>query len=532
MSDCNAAVKRRRRRVIGLTALVVGFGVAMLWLLLPPPLFTDSIQVFRAAGYWPDIPANAAPAHQMVRIGLLLPAAAAQWIFGPDQVAYYATSALLMSLFTAGCYLAGRALFGDRVGLAAVFLILVHPLFTVVDPYVERVGVSTGGIFPDAPAAGLFALGVAALVVAARRRGRPQTRLLLAAGTVFGAAYLCREFIVFMYVAVPFFFLLLGLRLRRLVWVAGAMAAVLAFSLVHNAFVFHDAFASLHAAEGVAEGGTGTTRRAALGRFFEAMLSAHWMGVFFLIGLALTVVGWAVTGDRRLALALVWFLSLWVPLTLMGGVLNPHDPAFDWGFLPRYWIPIYPPMVIGGVGATVLLVRRIRTGSPRTAVAAVLAALLTVTYLVPAARAVHRVEGDIAWNELRGWLARRQGITHVWTDTYSAQTLSFYTRSPFGKPLWRGRIDTFRRLHLHVPSRVGAGPLLQTRYGARKGPSAATGWRLLWRSSDNKTLSLWIRDTARPPKTGVRGRNRTDARMASPRRRLSAARRPGTRPSA
>jgi 4-amino-4-deoxy-L-arabinose transferase-like glycosyltransferase len=478
---------------VWLTALAVGFATAMLWLVLPPPLFTDSIQVFRAAGYWPHIPAHAAPAHQMTRIGLLLPAAAAQWIFGSDQVAYYSTSAFLMSLFAVGCYLAGRMLFGDRVGLAAVFLILVHPLFTVVDPYVRRVGAATGGIFPDAPAAGLFALGVAALLLGARRRGRRQTGLLVAAGTGFGAAYLCREFIVFMYAAIPVFFWLLGLRLWRVVWVAGGTAVVVAFSLVHNAVVFHDPLATLHASEEVASGGPGVSRRAALGRFFEAMLTVHWTGVFLLIGLALTVAGWVATRDRRLALALVWFLSLWVPLTLAGGLLDPHDPAFDWGCLPRYWIPIYPPLVIGGLGAAVLLVRRIPRRSPRAAAAIAVAAAFGFAYLVPAARELRGVRGDVAWNELRGWLARRQDITRVWTDTYSGQTLAFYIRSPLGKPLWRGRISTFRHQCPLVPDTVRTGPLLHTRYGARSGPSRATGWRLVWRSSDNRTLSVWIR---------------------------------------
>lgn len=485
-------------RVAGLTALVIGFAVAMLWLVLPPPIFTDSIHVFRAAGYWPAIPAHAAPAHQMTRIGLLLPAAAAQWILGSDQVAYYATSASLMGLFAAGCYLAGRALFGDRAGLAAVFLILIHPLFTVVDPYVERVGAATGGIFPDAPGAGLFALGVAALVVAARRAGRVQTGLLIAAGVGFGAAYLCREFIVFMYIAVPVFFWLLGIRWWRVVWVAGATAVVGALSLVHNAIVFHDPLATLHASEEVASGGPAVSRLVAVGRFFEAMLTAHWMGLFFLIGLALTVVGWAVTRDRRLALALVWFLSLWVPLTLMGGVLNPHDPAFDWGFLARYWTPVYPPMVIGGLGATALLVRRVPTRSSRAAIAGALVAFFGIAYLLPAARALYGVRGDVAWDELRGWLAGRQDITSIWTDSYSAQTLVFYTRSPLGTPLWRGRVETFRHQRPRVPDDVGAGPLLQTRYGARQGPSEATGWRLLWRSSDNTTLSVWVH-TPVPP---------------------------------
>jgi hypothetical protein len=182
-------------------------------------------------------------------------------------------------------------------------------------------------------------------------------------------------------------------------------------------------------------------------------------------------------------------------------VLDAHTAWFHTGFKPRYWIPIYPPMVIGGLGATVLLMRRIGRPALRTAVAGALAVVFGAAYLLPAAREVHGVRGDGAWNELRGWLANRQDITRLWTDSYSAQTLSFYVRTPFGKRLWRGRVDTFRRLSPDLPGNVGTGPLLVTHYGARNGPTSTTGWRPIWRSSDRTTLSIWIRDSGSVPRS-------------------------------
>ncbi|GAA2398558.1 hypothetical protein GCM10010191_01620 [Actinomadura vinacea] len=471
----------------------------MLWQVLPPPPFTDSIHVFRAARLWPDIPVDAAPLHQMCRVGLLLPSWAAQQILGYGQAAYYATSLFLMSFFAVGCYLSGRVLFGDGVGLFTVVLLLVHPFFTIVDPYVESVNASTGGILPDAPAAGLFAIGFAAVVVAARRDGRAQAGLLLASGVVLGAAFLCREFVAFMYAAVPVFFLLLGIPLRRILLVAAPVAGVAALGMLHNELVFGDAFVTLHAAESVADGGASIPWYVALGRLFEAMLTSHWQGAVLLTGLALTIVGWALTRDRGLALCLVWFLSLWIPLTLLGGVLNGKDPDFEWGYLPRYWTPIFPPLIVGGLGTAVILSRRIRAGLPRTITTTAVASALLLVYLVLTVQQIQPVERDAAWNELRGWLAKHQNLTLIWTDSYSAQTLQFYTRSPFGRPLWHGRVETFLHERALLPGKV-TGPLLHTRYGAKTPPSLESGWRSIWKSSDGATLSVWIRE----PKTDPR----------------------------
>lgn len=502
--------------------------VAMLWFLLPPPLFTDSIHVFRAAARWPDIPPDAGPAHQITRIGLLLPAWAAQEIAGSGQLTYYAISAVLTGLCPVGCYLAGRALFGDRIGIAAAVVLLVHPFFTVVDPYVRSVNASTGGIMPDAPAAGLFAGGTAAIVAAARRHGRARTALLVTAGLLLGAAALCREFVVLMYPAIPCFLWLLGVPLRRVVTVAVPVAGVAAAAMVHNARVFGDALAPLRASQAVADGGPGTSRSAALARFAEAMVAEHRLGVLFPVALLVAVVGWAVTRDRRLALTLVWFLALWVPLTLLSGVLDPSDPAFDWGHLPRYWTPVFPPLLIGALGAGTLLLRGVRPdagGGPGLAPrrgarttgradmpvsagaatgTAVLVAVLAAAYLVPAVGAIGTVRRDRAWNELRTWLASRPDLPLLWTDSYTAQTLRFYTRSPLGRPLWRGRVKTFRARRHRLPSAVRGGPLLHSRQGARVPPSRAAGWRPLWRSSDGTTLSIWIRPAAPAPQAAAR----------------------------
>jgi 4-amino-4-deoxy-L-arabinose transferase-like glycosyltransferase len=481
-----------RLRVVWLSALVLSAALVMQWMIFPPPQPTDSYQVFRAAGYWPDIPASAAPPWQMTRIGLLLPAWAAQRLLGPGQAAYNAASFLLVAVFAVGCYLAGRALFGDLAGLAATAVLLIHPFFTVVDYYTRSV--TESGILPDAPGAGLFAAGVAALVVASRRAGgRSQTGWLLAAGTSFGLAFLCREFIVYMYAGIPVYFWLLRIRMRRIAAVAAAMLAVLAMDLVHNAIVFHDALAQLRADQAEVR----TLQNpvpvvTVLGRFPNAMIHPDHLGVIFLVALGLNVIGLAVTRDRRLALTLVWFLSLWVPLTLLGGVFSARRPEFPWGYLARYWLPVLPAITIGGIGACILIVRLIPWRYARAAAAGALAAALTVAYVVPAAGEASRVRRDTAWSELRTWLSARGSVPVLWTDSYSAQTLGFYTRTPAGKRLWNGQIRAYTRGRGHgrLPPAGGRGPLLLTDFSTL--PQAQLrAWHVLWRSSDG-TLSILV----------------------------------------
>ncbi|RKS72102.1 dolichyl-phosphate-mannose-protein mannosyltransferase [Actinomadura pelletieri DSM 43383] len=496
----------RTRRVLWLSLLVSAATIGTQWVLMTPPLYFDPYYVWLAAREWPDIPLDRWPfsevPHQVTRIGLVLPARLVQEILGDGQAAYFVVAAFGGCAFFVGTYLVVRSLFGDVAGVASAAILLVHPFFTMTNPFGHEITWSTGVMLPDMPGAGLFTIGMAGLVVAARRTGRAQTRMLLAAGVCFGSAFLVREFLAFLFLAVPLYLALLRIPWRRNVTVGAPMAAILAVNLVHNQLVWGTPLAGLiSAAEHGGQSRDHVTRELAARSFLRAMHDWNPLGLVFTAALALTVVGWAVTRDRRLALVLVWFFTLAVPLTLFSGVLDPNDISLR-AWLQRYWFAVLPALLAGGFGSLILLFRMLPSGPVarfrlRTVVVPVLAVALGGTYATAAIRTVPDLPRDTAWSELRGYLAGHRDITLICADRRLAQTLTFYTRDVWGDPVWHGEIRDFPHYLGQVPRNATEGPMLYTRWrgmesqiGGGWRPSTAQGWRLMWRSSDG-VLQLW-----------------------------------------
>src|SRR5690606_973994 len=381
---------------------------------------------------------------------------------GPGQVAYFVVAAAGGCAFFVGTYLVVRSLFGDVAGVASAAVLLVHPFFTMTNPFGHEITWSTGVVLPDMPGAGLFATGMAGLVVASRRTGRAQTRMLLAAGAFLGASFLVREFLAFLFLAIPVYLALLRIPWRRNVTVGAPMLAILAFNLVHNQVIWGTPLAGLVSA--ATHGGQSrdyVTRELALRSFPRAMHDWNALGVVFTVALVLTIIGWAVTRDRRLALVLVWFLALAVPLTLFSGVLDPNDIKLR-GWLPRYWFSVLPALLAGGFGSLVLMARKLPSGlaarlrarprAVRAAAASLAVVALGGAYVVTAVRAVPDLPRDKAWSELRGYLAGHPDLTLICADRRLAQTLTFYTRDVWGEPVWRGRIRDFPHYLPKVPT--------------------------------------------------------------------------------
>ncbi|REE96196.1 glycosyltransferase family 39 protein [Thermomonospora umbrina] len=498
-----AAPRSPVRRVAGGSALVAVCAVVVQWIIMVPPLYYDPYYVFEGARRWPDIPLDRWPfnevPHQVSRIGLVLPTRLFQEILGPGQAAYFAMAALGGVVFFVGCHLLIRSLFGDRVGLIATLLLICHPFFLLTNPFTQEVTWSAGVLLPDMPGAGLFAMGMAGLVVAGRREGRAQTRLLVAAGVCLASAFLVRDFVAFMYVGIPVFFRLLGIPWRRLPVIAAPMLAVLAVSMVHNHLVWGNAMSAIRSAAGHGgEPSEPVTRMLAFESFDRAMRDWHPMGAVFIGLLALNVLGWAVTRDRRLALTLVWFLALAVPLTLLSGFLDPGHITLR-GWLVRYWFPVFPALLAGGLGSLVLLARRVSFVRARSGLALGLAGAVALAYAVTSVREVPALPRDKAWNELRGWLDGRDDLPVLWSDHRLAQTATFYTRDVWGEKQWDGTIRSFPHEYRAVPVIAENGPILFTRWRGMEGQmvphtrlNARHGYRLLWRSSDG-LLEIWAR---------------------------------------
>ncbi|MFI0410144.1 glycosyltransferase family 39 protein [Actinomadura sp. 3N508] len=497
---------RRTRRVVWLSLLVAAATVLVQWVIMTPPLYFDPYYVWLAARDWPDIPLNVWPfdevPHQVTRIGLVLPARLVQEILGDGQAAFFVVAALGGCAFFVGTYLVVRSLFGDVAGVASAAVLLIHPFFTMTNPFGHEITWSTGQVLPDMPGAGLFTIGLAGLVVASRRTGRAQTRMLIAAGVFMGSAFLVREFLAFLFLPIPVYLALLRIPWRRNITVGAPMLAILAVNLVHNQIVWGSPLAGLISA--ATHGGQSrdyVTRELAARSFLRAMHDWNELGLVFTAALVLTTLGWSVTHDRRLALVLVWFFSLAVPLTLFSGVLDPNDISLR-AWLQRYWFAVLPALLAGGFGSLILmfrmlppdLVSRLRL---RTLVVPVLAVVLGGTYAVAAVRSVPDLPRDKAWGELRGYLAGHRDITLICADRRLAQTLTFYTRDVWGDPIWRGEIRDFPHYLGQVPRNATEGPMLYTRWrgmesqiGGGWRPDPAQGWRLMWRSSDG-ILQLW-----------------------------------------
>jgi len=224
--------------------------------------------------------------------------------------------------------------------------------------------------------------------------------------------------------------------------------------------------------------------------FYQA-ISTDRLGAVFLLGLALTVLGVVLFRERRLILLLVWFVALWAPITLLGGITDPMQPTLRVQ-LVRYWTAILAPVIIGGIATIVMILKRMPAErlDPRPVVA--LLAVGALGYVALTVGVLANTKRDQDWRELRTWFAAHPEVSAIYTDDRTAQVADFYTMSPGGDRLWPGTFVIFHNRQATVPASIGHTPYLQSLLGAKEQPSAATGWHLLWRSS-NGVLAIWQR---------------------------------------
>lgn len=151
---------------------------------------------------------------------------------------------------------------------------------------------------------------------------------------------------------------------------------------------------------------------------------------------------------RRAGLFAGWVLVLWVPLTLLGGVLNPDHPKLRLQLL-RYWYPVFPAFVLGGVAALWLAARAVRWRHRRWSGVAPVALVCCVALGVGGLAAFGR-PGRPGWvgsprvssralPEFRSWLARTRPPV-VWADAKLFRILPIYTVTRTGHRIWHGRL--------------------------------------------------------------------------------------------
>ena len=472
-------------RVWGPLAGLVATYIVIQWSVLPEIHWGDTLRVFRYAEAWPNVPID----HHALRIGLVWPTRLAQELFGYGQAAFYVVSFGFGVLLVVGMYVTGRVMFGRGVAVVATLVMLLSPY--VVDT--ERF-LTSGLILPDLSSAAVFTLGVGLLLIALHEEDQQgQQRMLVLAGATLAVAYLVREFTPAMYVVVPVAFVLWKVPLRRMVWVVGPMLAVLGIELVTNALIHGDPLIRLRVSS---EHGRlledPQTVRETIGMFVRAFTDSH-RGQLLLVCLGLNVVGAAVFRDRRLVLTLVWFTSMFLALLALGGLLDPRSPALRI-VLTRYWFPVFPALVLGGIGTIALTVdalRRRGLGAAALAVAGVAAGWLVVSLAVPAVAQMLTSDRDEPWIELRAWLAEEgEGLGTLATDSRSDLMLDLYRHETIGgERVWDGRIEEFDHRLAQAPlDELDDTPVLYAPQGPTEPPPPSV--EELFRSSDGSLVVI------------------------------------------
>jgi hypothetical protein len=480
--------------VIALGALLVAH-IAVQLATRPYPRWGDAILTFVYARDFPNVPAD----QHSTRLGIVLPARLFIDIFGFGEVAYYIYPAIMGVVLVVAMFLVGRRLFGLVGGAVAGYLIVFNPII------VHTANNTTSWqLLPDVPAVAWFTSGMALLLAVAHGStgvpippSRSATAKLLAAGLCFGLAYECRELVAFMFVLLPLVTVLYRMSWRRLALVLAPMALILAAELAIAWIVWGDPLSRLHIAGEHGSPSAPVSRYVTLMKMPRALFHEE-RGSVSLLMLAVTVVAALVLWRRGLIIAAVWVLSLFLPLLLLGGFLDPSFRSLRLQ-LVRYWVPILPALVLGTVGTAHEILRLVSAHPDwpgrwlRWRVVAVVL-LVLAWYPIPVMRYVVGNPNDRAWSDLRGYLEEHERELPVVSTGYrSAQTLLMYTYAPIGGELvWDGKINVLAELNeqgrlrkfgpVPQPGDIPEGALLYTMETTSPPPQAGDGWSLVFRS--------------------------------------------------
>jgi hypothetical protein len=304
---------------------------------------------------------------------------------------------------------------------------------------------------------------------------------------LLGWSYLVREFIVLWY---PVALLVAWvLRLPRVWWrlVALGVAAMFAFELLWGLVFFGNPFARILAAlnqpasapwrvvereELIAAGELPDTHIELLAAMPRNLVV--WDTGWVLAALAAALIAGAlVLRSPQLRLLALWVV---VPVVLLLVVVQVAW-LFDNRILRpeklRYWLPVLPPLVVGGVATLLTAGRRVvaERGLP---VATVVAAALVLTSVVLTGAQLDERPGFTRTGQdeyllFREWAASAgQTCEVIWTDTdhwrASSRWVPMYLRSFWGRPLWDGELRSLNRGQVWVDlAELDTGALVRAR---------------------------------------------------------------------
>jgi hypothetical protein len=293
---------------------------------------------------------------------------------------------------------------------------------------------------------------------------------------------------VFLFPLALFVLLAWRLPLRRWVQTAIPMLGCLVLEMVLAQWAHGDPLARLKV-----DAGHGSAPLAPITRLdavlrFPRVVENYPQTVVVLATLVLMVLGALLVRRRGNVLMLAWFVTMWLPLTLVSGLIDPGFIRIN-ASLMRYWVPILPALCLGAAAAVAAVVTTVRSWLPARlqgagiALAAAVTVLALAVAVVPLLPRIADNPRDAAWNTMRSYLAEHDDeIDTIVTDDRDALVLGIYAREPLGGELvfHADVVKTGHNLKAPPASNGEEGTyLLWTPGLSRTKPTRVQGWELV-----------------------------------------------------
>ncbi len=483
-----------------------------------PPVLSDQLQYYGFAASFPQYPVT--PSHWSLRFGLIFPVALIYRIFGYSEISYYFIPTLGLILLTLVIFKLGEKLFSYRIGI-------ISALWFMTMPGILK---ESGNLLPDIPATLCIAGGFFVLLniistndlkEQPKERDISNFRLFsMFAGILFGWAYLTKEYFLIFLLLVPIFFFTFSIPWKYLINFFLGFFLIISVELLLGTIFYRDPFIRLLTAQPRETWGEiernvkviltnlpilmveeGNFLSLSLMIFFTSgsLIRIHQRNCkyLFLFSWALLVFGFF-TGLGLLPIVLNWGNEV---------VLRTH--------IFRYWIPILPPIIIGGIAiidssiSSIIQKLNFTIQTKKIINNVFLAGLLLISITTGFIKTKNYPEfvrnGNDHYLELRKFLSKlEKPLYSIWIlrDIRVAydDMLPIYTHDFWGKEIWKGKIkylnDDHNYMHLEE---IPVGYILIDReyYNLRYNripdylDSLPENWQLAF-ESENRKIALYL----------------------------------------
>jgi 4-amino-4-deoxy-L-arabinose transferase-like glycosyltransferase len=286
-----------------------------------------------------------------MRLGLIIPTSIVFKIFGYSEFSYYLLPVLSMAVLVVFVFLLGEKLFNYKVGLFSALWMIFMPGMCL----------ESGHLLPDIPATNYMLAGL--ILVILKKNGiqpdKPGKRIkeyfpYFLSGILFGLSYLTKEYFLFFILLVPIYFLIAKIPIRYLLVLSAGALFVALFELVIGYFVYRDPFIRFITVAPREIWYPAVKDIGEIVSYLPMLLRrkgntfTFFLTIIFVIGSIPLII----KKNRQLLFLLLYaglVYCFYTGLGLLPAIFHWENKVILRPHIFRYWIPIFPPLIIGGI---------------------------------------------------------------------------------------------------------------------------------------------------------------------------------------